>query len=779
VSLHAEIHEELAVTAVRISGITIKPITVLTKQNALARSISAMEPTRNIEEIDLHKHLLVLQRHWVPAVGVFVAVVSVAFLNALSLKPTYKAEGSLLIKTNHTTSLTGMGEPLGRVESLAINDSPSDTQAKIVGSVPVIEKTITDLNLRDDQGQPLKIRNFTKKLKVEGTKGTEVLQVSYMDENPVVAAKVVNKVMQEYIRNNIEANRAETVAARKFIMEQLPATEASVKAAESALRKFKEDNKIIALQEQATATVQEISKLEEQIAQDQAQLVDATARSQKLQKQAAIASQKAATFASLSQVPGIQQVLAQLQDVQGQLAVARTRLQPQHPTILNLQERAIVLNNLLQQRIKQAVGSNQRVSSGNLQIGDLRQKLIEDFTRSEAERSGLAKQIATLSHKRELYKERANILPKLEETQRELERKLKASQTTYEALLTRLQEVQVAENQNIGNARIVSPALQPDKPSGSRKQLTVAGGGVLGLLLGVITALSLDLIDRSVKTLKQAKDLFQYTPLGVIPALSRKGERRSHSDVDRPIPQVIGRDIPQFPLGNAYQMLQANLKFLNSDKKLRAIAITSSVSKEGKSEVSANLAMTMAQVGHKVLLVDADMRRPIQHHIWGLTNKSGLSDVLVNEANVNNVVHEVVSNLFVIPSGTLPPNPIALLDSKRMATLLASFVSEYDFVIFDTPPLAGTADASVLGKLADGILLVVRPKVVSVTSANAAKEFLTHSGQNVLGMVINGVNVKREPDSYFYYTTEQLDQDFGLQNSALKKPSRSKVVEKR
>ncbi|KAB8320953.1 polysaccharide biosynthesis tyrosine autokinase [Tolypothrix campylonemoides VB511288] len=736
-----------------------------------------MESKPNFEEIDFQKYLLVLQRRWVPAVGVFGAVVTLVSLYAFSLKPTYNAEGSLLIKTNRTSSLTGLGEALGRLESLGVNNNPSDTQAKIVASVPVIQETITELDLRDKRGKPLTIQELSKKLKIKGDKGTEVLEVSYTDTNPTLAAKVVNKLMQAYIKNNIRANREEAVSARKFIQKQLPATEISVKRAEAQLRRFKEENKVIALQEEATAAVNEISKLEEQISQAEAQLADVTAKSQKLQNQAKIDSQQGVTFTSLSQTPGIQQVLTQLQEAQSQLAVERTRLQPEHPIIINLEEKVAALNSLLQQRLKQAVGNSRQIPTLNLQTGELRQKLLEDYARSEAERVGLERQIITLSSKRSAYKQRANVLPKLEQNQRQLERKLKAAQTTYETLLTRLQEIQVAENQNVGNARIISPALIPDKPAGSQKILVITGGGVLGILLGVIAAFSLDLIDRSVKTVKEARELFKYTMLGVIPSINSNSKKSSFlPGVDQPIPRVIGTDIPQFPVGDAYQMLQANLMFLSSDNQLKAIVVTSSVAKEGKSEVAVNLAVAMAQVGRRVLLVDADMRHPVQHHVWGMTNAVGLSNVIVDELPIDIAVQEAIPNLYVLPSGVVPPNPMALLDSRRMAALVNTFVKDYDFVIFDTPPLAGTADAAVLGKLADGILLVVRPGVVDSASANAAKEFLTQSGQQVLGMVINGVNVKREPDSYFYYTKESDEPGVVSRNSVIVRQNRREAI---
>jgi len=169
-------------------------------------------------------------------------------------------------------------------------------------------------------------------------------------------------------------------------------------------------------------------------------------------------------------------------------------------------------------------------------------------------------------------------------------------------------------------------------------------------------------------------------------------------------------------------------------------------------------------LGRRVLLVDADMRRPAQHHVWDLTNLVGLSNVMVDQASLEQAICPVMPNLDVLPAGVVPPNPIALLDSKRMVSLVETFTAHYDCVIFDTPPLVGTADSALLGKLTDGILLVVRPDVVDSNGAKAAKEFLIQSHQTVLGMVMNGVNIKREPDSYFYHYTRQADD--ALQPSA-------------
>ncbi|MGC1247950.1 MAG: polysaccharide biosynthesis tyrosine autokinase, partial [Spirulinaceae cyanobacterium] len=374
----------------------------------------------------------------------------------------------------------------------------------------------------------------------------------------------------------------------------------------------------------------------------------------------------------------------------------------------------------------------------------------------EVEGVGLVSQLDTYIDTKNAYKDRVSNLPRLEQKQGELERRLEVAKSTYTSLLGRLQEAQVAENQNVGNARVISPAEPPKGPIPSKEKLILLAGGVAGLLSGIAAAFLLDLIDSSVKNVKEAKEIFGYTLLGIIPqyAKSRKA-RKFLKEEEEKIPPIYVKDRPHSPISAAYQMLQANLKFLSSDKQLKAIVVTSSIPQEGKSEVSANLAVAIAQVGRRVLLVDADMRDPTQHRIWGLTNAMGLSNVLVGEAEPKAAIENVMPNLDILTAGVIPPNPVALLDSKRMAFLIESFLEDYDSIVFDTPPLVGVADAPILGKMADGILMVVRPKVLNVAGAKAAKDFLIQSGQNVLGLVANGVIIKNEPDSYFYYAKEQ------------------------
>jgi capsular exopolysaccharide synthesis family protein len=711
-----------------------------------------MQFPEHTEPIDLQPYWFILKRRWLPASAVLGFVILLTASVTSVQKPDYEAQGKLMLKRANTTStLTGLGREIGELDSLGQQDNPVDTEVEVIRSVPILQKTIAALNLKNKQGKPLKPKELQKQLTVKSIKGTDVMELSHKSTAPKEAAAVINKVMNFYLENNLHTNRAEAVAARKFIEEQLPKTKDTVRQAEAALRSFKERNRIVALQEEAKSAVAVIADLDSQMAKAQVELTKANARSAALQNQLGMNAQQSVAINSLTQSPGVQKVLEDFQAVESQLARERSRFQEEAPVIVNLKSKEAFLKDLLQKRIKQVIGDQQQSFDGNLQTGELQQKLTEEFVKSEVERFVLTNQLTALTNIDSSYKQRAYIIPQLEQTQRDLEREVEAAQSTYETLLKKLQEVQVAENQNMGNVRIIEAAEVPEKPSGGKKAVvTTFGGLLLGILLSATTVIVLEVRDTSIKTLKEARELFGYTLLGTIPLLGKKVTSRSRN-LERTVPALPVRDSPRSPISAMYRMLQANLKFLSSDKTLKVIVVTSSVSKEGKSTVSANLAAAIAQVGRRVLLVDADMYHPSQHHIWELTNAAGLSDVIVNQADFSAVVEGVMANLDVLPTGVMPPNPLALLDSKRMASLVEYFSENYDFVIIDAPPLVIAADALTLGKMTDGVLFVARPEVVERGSAAAAKESLERSGQNVLGLVINGVILENESDSYFYY----------------------------
>jgi len=717
-----------------------------------------MEYQEYAEDIDFQKYWLILKRHWFLGSVVWCIIVALATLAALSGEPTYEAYGKLRFKKENTTSAlaTGSGEKFGKLDSVNSKDTPLDTEAEVIRSAPIVNQTIESLNLKDEEGEPVTYDDFNKGLNVETISGTDILSVSYESRQPEEAIEIVNTIMEIYLKNNILTNRSEAVAAREFIDAQLPKVEESVRKSASALRNFKEQNKIVDLQQEAQSTVAAIDNLNQEIGATRAAIEKNRGLATELQKKIGMSSEEALVRKTLNESVAFQEVFEELKQVEQQLVVERARFQDENPTIINLQEKKAALEALLQQREKQVLGRNLSTpyedfpeNTPGSQAGKLQDTITENLIASEAELQALTNQLVTLIQVRDSYKQRVNDLPKLEQTQRDLVQKLETAQASYKLLLNNREQVQLAENQNVGNAQIASPAIASPYPNSSKK-LVLMAGIVVGSLLYVVTTFLLELMDRSMKTTKEVRNIFNYTLLGMIP-YPRKKVPFNLMKIEDAAPEHQVRDLPQSTISETYKMLQANLRFLSPDQDLKVIVVTSSVPKEGKSTVSSNLAAAIAQLGRQVLLIDADLHHPQQHHIWQLTNEVGLSEVIVSQATLEKAVTTVMPNLHVLPSGVIPPNSLALLGSNRMNTLIKDFSRTYDFVIIDTSPLLLVADALTLSKISDGILLVARPGVIDRVSAKATKELLEQSDQNVLGLVANGVLIENEPDSYFHH----------------------------
>ncbi|MDZ7959726.1 MAG: polysaccharide biosynthesis tyrosine autokinase [Aulosira sp. DedQUE10] len=704
----------------------------------------------------------ILKRRWIPSLGVFIPVFLLFVLASSLKKPTYEAEGTLLLqRTNTISSLTGVGTEIGKLETVGQDQktTPLNTEAEIIRSVPLVQQTIDELGLKNDRGVALKPKELLEKLTVKDIKGADILKVSYRDRYPEKSAKVVNTVMNAYLEHNVSSRRKEAAAARIFLQKELPNAELIVRKAEAELAKFKDKNNVVSLQEEATKSLEVVTDLQKQIGDAQSQIANINAQAEDIRRQLSMNSQQAIATTSLSQSPGVQDILKEIQQVESQLAARRTILQNNHPEIINLETRLESLKKILQQRIKQVVGITQPQVNGNLQIGALQQQLTGELVRLESNRLGLFGQVAALSNLQAAYKQRLNTLPRLEQQQRQLERKVQASQSTYLLMLQKLQESQIAENQNVGNASLVSEAQVPDKPISS-PMVSYLSAGLVAILASVATMYVLEVRDKSIKTVDEAKDLLGLTLLGVIPSIGKsKKSTRGHEELELYPSRLVVRDTPRSPISEAYRMLRANLKFMSADKELKVIVITSSVPGEGKSTVAANLALAMAQMERQVLLIDADLHRPVQHQIWELTNSEGLSNLIVGQAEIKTTVKKVMDNLDVLTAGVVPPSPASLLDSKRMASLIQSFAASYDFVIIDAPSLNVAADAATLGQMADGVLFVVRPGVVDSVHAAIACEILEKSGQNVIGQVVNAVIPENESHSYYYFTKEYDPQE--------------------
>ncbi|MEO0535496.1 MAG: polysaccharide biosynthesis tyrosine autokinase [Cyanobacteria bacterium P01_A01_bin.123] len=732
-----------------------------------------MEEQQHIEEIDLQKYWLVLRRRWLPASLVFVTTLSLATAYALTRNPVYEASGQLLFQIDSKTSLTGFGTVLAEQESFSLQNNPLDTQAVIIESNSVVRDTIEELNLRNETGDFVPPTAIKGGLNVTVVPGTDVLRVSFTGPDPERAAAIVDQIMESYIDQDVLNNRTQAAAAREFVDQELPQALEAVDEAAEELRRFKDNNGIIALEQEASVAVDIVANLDDRINQANAELVSILTRSGELEQQLGMSSEQAVDLNALSQAPGVQQALTELQDTQTQLATAQSRYTSNHPTVENLQRQETSAYVLLQERVAQVLGQNVEIAPGLLQSDTLQQQLTAELVQSEIDQLALASSIESLITARDTYLDWSSAFPALEKQQRLLENQLAAAQVSYDSLLARKQEIQLAENQSVGNASIIQRAKIPEFSIGRSKKLYVAAGGVVGIFLGIAAAFLLDLIDRSLKTVKEAETLFGYPVLGVIPKYGLPAEPSLEEPLPATTPMMIASLNPV--VADAYQMLQANLKFMSTDRKLKTLVVSSSVLGEGKSSVAALLALSISQSGRRVLLIDADLRSPDQHHVWNVVNGIGLSHVLVGEGSLKKALQPVTENLTLMTAGVTPPNALALLDSAQMARLLDTLSQPYDTVIIDTPPLAGAADAAILGKIADGFVLVIRSRLADSAKATAAKSLLQRSGTRVLGLVANAIETGAEHEDYLPYAATRTEKEMKQKAVAVRSSPRTET----
>lgn len=708
--------------------------------------ISKDYSTREID-IDLQQSWLVLKRRWPSVMSVFFLTTLLASLYANSKDPIYEAKAKVLVEpSNQVSELVGFEGGNRELKALTSQNNPLDTQVEVFYSNSIAQRVISQLNIHDIDGQLIDPEELFKDFKVSTIPGADVLKIVYKHSDPNFAAAVVNTAIAIYLEQNAAESRLNATAAQNFILKQLPASEANLREAESELRQFKEANNIVDLDTESKNTVEVLANLENSLTNLTAQLVDTQVRATDIQNQLQLTPQQAYRFSVVSESPGVQEVLSQMQEVQTQLAVSRAVYQENSPAVGTIRDQHVALKSVLGERVNIALDDNQStLPEMKLQASELEQALIAEYLALTNQSQGLAQQLAQLQDSRTAKQSRVQVLPKLEEMQRELLRELTTAQMTYETLLENLQQTQVIANQSLGNARLLNPARIPKLASSAPNLLYLIAGGIAGTLLGIMFAFISELLDNSVKTVHEGRELYDYPLLGVIPSWKKFSLKQSK------VPRLLLKEkTPQaLQLINAYQKLQSNLKFSDHAKPLKSIAITSAVADEGTSEVVANLALTLSQLGQKVLVIDTNMRNPSQQNLWSISKSNGLSNLIAGEIDLNQAINHQAPNLHVLTAGPLPSNPLALLESSRMSKIIQVCERKYDYIIIDTPEILDLPDMPTVGRLADGVLLVMQINLCNTQTIKAAKAVMVQSQQKVLGVVANDVKFKSREERYF------------------------------
>ncbi|MBD2508798.1 GumC family protein [Nostoc muscorum FACHB-395] len=455
--------------------------------------------------VTFNTYLQILKRRWLSFIVIFFPALLISLLPLLLRQPNYIAEGKLLFhKTNITSSLTGVGTEINKLESVFQDQTnPLNTEAEVIRSIPIAQKTIKKLKLKDDKGELIKLQAFLKKLTVNNIDGTDILLVSYQDNNPEIATEVVNKLMDAYLEYNVSAQRNQTTAARKFLEKQMPNAELTVLKAEADIANFKENYKSVSLPEEASKAVENIADLQKKFSEAQSRIADIDAQSKEIREQLGMNSRQAMIKTSLSQISGVQNILKEIQQLESQLTLRRTVVKDTHPQIIDLEDKLKSLNELLQQRIKKVTGTNKLQLNQNYELGELQQQLSAKLIELESTHLGLESQAAALSNLQASHKQRLSYLPRLEQQQRQLERKAQVAQSTYLLLQQKLEESRLAENQNLGNAIILSEAQVPQEPISSPFMLVSAS--LLAILATLVAIFILEATDKSIKTVDETK----------------------------------------------------------------------------------------------------------------------------------------------------------------------------------------------------------------------------------------------------------------------------------
>jgi polysaccharide biosynthesis transport protein len=718
---------------------------------------------------ELAQYGSILKRRWLPATFVFLLITGLAAAYTMRQTPVYQSKGQLLYKKANKTSnlLDNLGA--ASLDSIGGSGNPLNNQLEIIRSLPIVERTINDLDLKDKKGLKLKAEEFLSQLKVSNVKNTDILDFSYQDVDAARAKKVLEKVFNLYWTQDVESQRKDSKAAREFVERQLPEIETKVKSAESVIRDFREKNRVVDLPSEATKTVETVNALRREITTATAQLASEKSRIEQLKSVLGPNLQETVKSALISEDPGVKDAISALQEVQKKIAQERTRFTTVNPTIQDLLEKEKVLLSTIQQRRQKTIiaraqatqGTPARVVSNDvveIQKSGIQESMITDYTKAEANKVGLEQQIGALMQVYNAYEYRSTQLPQLEEIQRGLSRQLEVSLTTFKTLRAKLEEFKIAENQTTGNVAIVTPPTLNTVAVSPKNAQNIAIGSFLGLFLGAAAAFILDSTDRRIKTAQEAQQILPDFPiLGRIPDFQQKEmvvtSKLMFGKSARTPGRLLSRNAGSDQENEAFRSLQANLRFLNADSPVQVIVISSSLPREGKSTIAANLALVSAELGRSVLLVDGDMRKPSQHRIWRQNPDVGLSNVLTGQSRPEEAIIEVEPNLFLLTAGVSPPNPVALIDSSQMGVLVGEWAKTYDLVIIDAPPLTVAADATLLSKQANGIVLVLRPNVADKDSVAQTQEILKQSEQNVLGLVLNGIPMESKKYNDYYYTS--------------------------
>ncbi|MER2536739.1 MAG: polysaccharide biosynthesis tyrosine autokinase [Rhizobiaceae bacterium] len=562
-----------------------------------------------------------------------------------------------------------------------------------------------------EQRERMAIERLLLNLGVQLVPNTSLLSITYSDQKPSYARDIANQVAQSFIDQRIDQTSETSDLARQFIQEQVIQTKAKLQASEQELVAYAKEAGI-------TFTGAEKSLVTSNIETINAAL--SAAIQERLDYGRLVQQIDAGRGASLEQVLSskpLQELQAKTTELEGEYQQKLGMFKPGFPEMQQLAAR-------IREMRKQLNG-------GVMAITDSIRLKHQETIEKEAD---LRAKLAELESQQVAYNDK-NIQYTI------LKREVDSNRSQYDTLIAKLNEVGVGSELKSQNASVVDLAALPEKPFSPRRLINLAVALTLFMALCAAVIYMLELLNNSFTNPEQAEGELGVPVLGILPLVEDKMLAESIAD------QKSG-------FSEAHRSLRTALQFSGTDGAPRTLLVTSAEPSEGKSTTSFKLAQDFAALGAQVLVIDADLRKPNLHRLFGMSNTIGLSNLLTNTVRKDDLPNIMrpskYPNVSVMTSGTIPPNPADLLSSPRMAMVVGNLGKRFDMIIIDAPPIVGLSDAPILSRLAEGTLMVVSTNQVTRKSAKAAFRRLRSAGANVLGVAMSKFAVNKFDYNYAY-----------------------------
>jgi succinoglycan biosynthesis transport protein ExoP len=704
-------------------------------------------------EPHLLDYLLVLRKHQWLIAFFLLAIVSIVTIATFRMEPIYEATARVEIDRDTPNAFRfNESEQGGVYEDL---EDYIITQSKILQSETLAMQTVKSMgldHLPQFGGHPGKSEKpvpagsdaslirppalgaFLADLTVKRVPNSRLLDVTFETTDPVLAARVVNSHLNNFIEQNFRSRFDAATQASNWMAGQLNEMKIKVENAEDARLEYERENQIWTIDEKSDISSQKFAELEKQLTDAEADRINKEAVYQLAQ------SGNYDAIAAVRESAVIQDILKQQTTLSAQYTDAVSQYGPKFPKVLRIQAQLKDLDQLI---------TREKLNIGNQVEADYRGARQRELLLKQA----LDEQKVEVNQTAEKLVQ-YNILKREADTNKQL----------YDGMLQKLKEAGISAGLRSSNLRIVDPALIPSAPSRPNKTRNILLSILIGLIGGIGLAVLREYLDNTVKTPDDIERMAHLPSLAVVPALNgSNGKRRSRISklLNAPVvtakegrAELISHNMPQSQMSEAFRALRTSLLLSQADHPPQVILLTSALPREGKTTAAVNLAVTLAQLGDRTLLVDADLRKPGINRALSLVDgkHAGLSSYLagVSTLDLITVPHPAIANLEAIPTGPIPPNPADLLSSRRLTELIAELRTRYKFVVIDSPPIMAATDAVILSVLVDGVLLVVRSGETPKEAFTRTRDLLVGVKSHMLGVVLNAVD-SSSPDYYYSY----------------------------